>query len=1066
MGGGCGSRAIGRRREDFPTFRGGAILRFELDGSKLEIVHTGLRNPKEIAFDQFGTGITVDNNSDQGDRARVVFLLEGADSGWRMGHQTLHSFHKTAGIPERPINQWMQEKMWQPKNDHQPGHIVPPIKNLTSGPSGLAYYPGTGYRLGCENQFLICDYRGGAAASGIWNFGIKPDGAGFAVDESGKFNWGVAVTDLEWGYDGKLYVSDFVGGWGVKEQGRIYTLEEQNPGESLEKFFAEFDFKTASERGLAKLLSHPDQRIRLRAQVHLARRDGALPLFTAAANQRLNKLEKLHGIWGLGMLARQGNTLAVNFLAQELLNDDPLVRAQVAQALGEAPLKDASLLVPALTDGSPRVRALAAIAIGRHRDPAALPAILEMIAFNGDDDPVLRHAGVMALLGSATADDLAKLNRHDSVAVRRAAVIALRRMGSDQIVSFLGDANLKVADDAIRAIHDTNIEAARPVIAALLDDDSLGSPQRPVTRMILRRLIHSAYRIPNEQNLLRVIKSATNATFPAEERKEAMRLLEMWENPHVVDQSLGSHNPLPPRDSALIKTVLQSHLGLLLDGGPVIFAETMKLALKHDLKHEQLDSGSLTRITLDPMADGPTRAGALELLLKSEPSNLNEILAKAARSNNDQLAQKALKIASERDPVATIATLKGALASDSSSRSQTAWGIIAGLPSEHAVPVIRDHLAILQEGKGDPASALDLLMAAEKREEPAIISALADYRNSLSADDPLAEWQVSLAGGDPKKGFRVFQTHAAAQCMRCHRHKGGHSEGGGAGPNLKGVALRHDAKGLLESLILPHAKIADGFGVAEIKLKDGTSKSGTIAATTDDHLDLRESPETVWRIKTTDIAEKPQPVSAMPAMGAILSKAEARDLIAWLLTLTKPNPKKPAAYVPQELSLADPKKMDETSKSNKTAAVPKIPKNQPAATVSAENEIDPQVMALGKTQYNLCFACHGMNGEGVANVGPPPRQLRVGHRPRRKPHRHPAPWPPRRDRSERTDLQFRWPHGRHGSRPTRCQHRCRPYLHSQLLRQLGPRRHPRNGREIQRRQQRDPQQSPRARPQR
>ena len=167
---------IGDRGFSFTTREGreykfpnqGAILRFEPDGSNMEVVHTGLRNPKEIAFDQFGTGITVDNNSDQGDRARVVFMLEGADSGWRMGHQVLHSFHKTAGIPDRPINQWMQEKMWEPKNDAQPGHIVPPMLNLTSGPSGLAYYPGTGFKLGgIENQFLICDYRGGAAASGI-----------------------------------------------------------------------------------------------------------------------------------------------------------------------------------------------------------------------------------------------------------------------------------------------------------------------------------------------------------------------------------------------------------------------------------------------------------------------------------------------------------------------------------------------------------------------------------------------------------------------------------------------------------------------------------------------------------------------------------------------------------------------------------------------------------------------------------------------------------------------------------------------------------------------------------
>ncbi|HCQ78554.1 MAG TPA: hypothetical protein DIV46_01125, partial [Verrucomicrobiales bacterium] len=96
-------------------------------------------------------------------------------------------------------------------------------------------------------------------------------------------------------------------------------------------------------------------------------------------------------------MARKGNTMAANILARQLPNDDPRIRAQVTQALGEAPLETADILLPVLTDGSPRVRALAAIAVGRIGDSAALPSILEMIQFNGNNDPVLRHSGVMAL---------------------------------------------------------------------------------------------------------------------------------------------------------------------------------------------------------------------------------------------------------------------------------------------------------------------------------------------------------------------------------------------------------------------------------------------------------------------------------------------------------------------------------------------------------------------------------------------------------------------------------------------------------------------------------------------
>ena len=541
-------------------------------------------------------------------------------------------------------------------------------------------------------------------------------------------------------------------------------------------------------------------------------------------------------------------------------------------------------------------------------------------------------------------------------------------MGSPKVISFLGDTSLKVSNDVIRAIHDTQIEMARPVLAALLDDQSIGTPQRPVGRMILRRLIHTAYRIPNEQNLLRVIKAAVNPLFPIEERKEAMRLLSIWENPPVVDQSLGYHSPLSPRDPAIMEKVLGKHISILLDGGQDIFGDAMKLALKYGIQHEGLDSGSLTRIIRDDQTDGKTRAGALDLFLKSNPENADEILNEAARSKNEELAARALQLGSERNPTSTVAALKGALKSDSISLRQMAWGIIGGLPSEHAVPLIREGLLDLRDGKGNRSTGLDLLIAAEKREEQSIKSALNVYRTSLPEDDPLAIWQTSLAGGNASRGFKIFQTHAAAQCMRCHRHEPGHSEGGEAGPNLIGAALRHDANGLLESLILPHAEIADGFGVAEVKLKNGTSKSGTIAARTDKYLDLKESESAIWRIKLSDLAEKPRPVSAMPAMGQILNPYETRDLIAWLLTLTKPNSQKPPPYEAKELSLADSKKMDEETKK---AESPADLKTQTDQTVSESNEIDPAVMELGKAQYNLCLGCHGPTGQGMANVGPP-----------------------------------------------------------------------------------------------
>src|SRR5262249_28279169 len=65
----------------------GAVLRCKPDGSQLELFATGLRNPQKLAFNEFGDLFTVDNNSDSGDKARLEYIVEGMDAGWRMPFQ-------------------------------------------------------------------------------------------------------------------------------------------------------------------------------------------------------------------------------------------------------------------------------------------------------------------------------------------------------------------------------------------------------------------------------------------------------------------------------------------------------------------------------------------------------------------------------------------------------------------------------------------------------------------------------------------------------------------------------------------------------------------------------------------------------------------------------------------------------------------------------------------------------------------------------------------------------------------------------------------------------------------
>ena len=275
----------------------GAVFRCELDGTGLEVFARGLRNPQEIAFNDRGDWFTVDNNSDSGDQARIVHLLQNGDTGWRMYYQYLSD--------RGPFN---RERIWEPLNDDQPASIVPPVANFTDGPSGLAYYPGTGFGDALNDTFLICDFRGGPSNSGIRSFNVGRSGATYEFVSDSQPVWTCLATDAAFGPDGALYVSDWVDGWDGLGKARIYRISDPNFADDpvvkeVETLLAG-DWSKQSTDSLRELLAHVDRRIRLESQWQLAERGEADVLATVAADASAEPKARLHATWGLGQISR------------------------------------------------------------------------------------------------------------------------------------------------------------------------------------------------------------------------------------------------------------------------------------------------------------------------------------------------------------------------------------------------------------------------------------------------------------------------------------------------------------------------------------------------------------------------------------------------------------------------------------------------------------------------------------------------------------------------------------------------------------------------------------------
>ncbi|MEX2602181.1 MAG: HEAT repeat domain-containing protein [Balneolaceae bacterium] len=856
----------------------GAILRSEPDGSNFEVFAAGLRNTHEFVFDKYGNMISVDHDGDfAGEMERLVHIVEGSDSGWR----TYWQFGKYTDPLNNDYHVWMDEGYSVPRFEGQTAHILPPIAEYHTGPTGMTYNPGTALGQGYADHFFVTSFPATPARAAIHAFTLKENGATFELENDRQILTGILATGLDVGPDGALYVADWIQGWGPNGEGRIWKLDvEENHDTSVRTAVRELlsrNFTTRSAAELRELLTHTDMRIRQKAQFELAERMD-LESFLTILEDSGHQLARIHSIWGIGQILRSQPETSSN-LVPYLRDPDPEIVAQTLKVLGDVRYADAAgEILDLFGHSNDRVQFFAAEAVGRMEYSQAQGRLIDLLETNDNRDLYLRHATVLALSRIGDRESLAALTGHSSRAVRLGAVAALSRMRDSYVARFLQDTDEAIVTDAARGIHDDEfIEEALEDLAYVLDQE------RFMNEPLIRRSISANLHIGTPESAARLARFALRQEASDSIRAEAVLALSVWPAPSRLDRVTGRYRGTSENNIADARSVIGQFVHLLSDPLESLPVKLAVLQAVTNLEYEPGLAAVFSLLEEDPSAE--VRAEALETVAQFRYERLDEAVQIALEDGDPVVRARALTIAPtlSLEARALLELLQPVLENGTLLEQRRVLEILGGMDVSNVIPVMNLILDRLSEGTLSAGLLLELTESVHDLGDEALTTRLEDHLSGSGNSRLESRYTPLLSGGDRESGESIFFQNPAAQCIRCHAVQG---QGGDAGPDLSFIGRDRSREELLQSLVEPSAEISVGYGAVEIRLSDEEPVYGVLEAETDSSVTIHSGGGVNRTIARFRISGRTNLPSSMPSMESVLSARELRDLVEYLKTLT------------------------------------------------------------------------------------------------------------------------------------------------------------------------------------
>ncbi|MGD9724662.1 MAG: PVC-type heme-binding CxxCH protein [Pirellulales bacterium] len=823
------------------------------DGSDVEVFcGGGMDNPVEVTFlpagEMIGTMTFYNPDAERHD-ALVHFVYGGV---YPKQHPCTSEFKRT-------------------------GELLPALRRFgVVAPSGLTRYSSAAWGEEFRDNLFSTQFN----THKVVRHTLTPQAATFACADEDFLtsnNVDFHPTDVLEDADGSLLVVD-TGGWFrigcptsqiAKPEigGAIYRIRRTAAAQVHDPRGLKMDWDRISDTEMADQLSDPRPAVVERTVNLLAERgDAAMGSLATALFEITDPRARQSAVWAL---ARNGSDNARMLLRQVLSDDDAVVRLAAVHACAD--LRDAESLAPLLdlvARDEPAVRREAATALGRLRNPAAVPALLAALA--QPTDRFLEHALVYALIEINDRDATLPGLRHESPAVRRAALVALDQMDTGGLTEQQVLPLLDTADAALRRAA-VDILAARPAWV----DQTAGKVRQWL-----------ALPSPSDDDL-----ALTRGVVVALGGRPALR--------SVVAGALASDATARPLRLMLLDALAQVEL----DESPVEFQEAVARCLASNddeivrqsiLSLASLDARPLAQRLLEIGADGARpadlRLAALRAAGQSAPKLPQDVfeflvaqLQHGGTSNSRLAAADTLgRCALSPDQQLTAARLAADLGPLELAGLLRAF---EGHADERIGLVLSERLGRAVAIDSIPGERLRAIFATypesvQQAVLPLIKRASPDEANRAARLNAILDF---VRAGDPVAGEDVFFGQRAA-CSACHRVG---QRGERIGPDLSKIGEVRTRRDLLEAMMFPSASLARGYESYSVSTTDGRVHAGLIGRETAAAIYLRNAERAEVRVPRGDIEEMvPSRTSIMPeGLYNTLAPRQLADLLAFLQSL-------------------------------------------------------------------------------------------------------------------------------------------------------------------------------------